>query len=179
MPELFSNFDVVVRAADETVTRELATLLARRLCPGDVLCLDGELGAGKTTFVAALAEALGVEGEVVSPTFTLENRHVLRPARPGDPAWLLHCDLYRPGEDARRDLLPSMLEAREEGAVLAIEWAAPVKDWLTPFVEIRFEVDRGNPGARRIALRALPRGWPPMKSLAEAWLRATGEERTK
>lgn len=179
VPESRANFELVVRATSVAVTQELAGHLAARLRPGDVLCLDGELGAGKTTFVAALAAALGVEGEVVSPTFTLENRHILRPAHPGDPSWLLHCDLYRPGEDARRDLLPSMLEAREEGAILAIEWAAPVKDWLTPFLEIRFDVDRSRPDARRIALRAVPRGWPPMPPLAEAWSRATGEERSQ
>lgn len=164
-----SHWDVEVVAPGEDATRQLARELAERLQPGSVLCLEGELGAGKTTFVAALAQALNVEDEVVSPTFTLENRHILRPARPGRPSWLLHCDLYRPGEDARRDLLPSMLEAREEGAVLAIEWATPVKDWLTPYLELRLQIDPNDPDARRLFLRAEPRGWPRMEELARRW----------
>jgi tRNA threonylcarbamoyladenosine biosynthesis protein TsaE len=169
-------FDVEVRAADLAKTRELGVLFAAHLRPGDVICLEGELGAGKTTFVGAVAAALGVEEEVVSPTFTLENRYALRPRRPQDPSWLVHYDLYRPGEDARRDLLPAMLEAREERAVLAIEWAGPVKDWLTPYLEFRFVVDRADPRARRISLRAVPAGWPAMGALDAAWKRSCSEE---
>ena len=159
-----------VLAPDPTATADLATALARLLRPGDVLCLDGELGAGKTTFVAALAQGLGTEEAVVSPTFTLENRHVLTPARPGDPQWLVHYDLYRPGEDARRDLLPSMLEARDEGALVVIEWSAAVRDWLTPYLELRFQREPGAPSARRVRLRPVPAGWPRMTKLAEAWV---------
>ena len=54
-------------------TRALGAALARQLLPGDVLVLEGDLGAGKTLFVQSLARTLGVEGEVTSPTFNLMN----------------------------------------------------------------------------------------------------------
>ena len=57
-----------VQSVEETW--RLAAELARELKPGDVLCLEGELGAGKTTFTQGLAHALGVPGRVTSPTFS-------------------------------------------------------------------------------------------------------------
>lgn len=156
-------------APDEAATVSIARALAALLRPGDVLCLAGDLGAGKTTFVAALAAELGAEDPVVSPTFTLENRHVLTPKAAGGPQWLVHYDLYRPGEDARRDLLPTMVEAREEGAILAIEWPTPVKDWLTPYLDLRIGLAPDDASARQILVRAVPAGWPRQGALRNAW----------
>ena len=151
-------------------TAELAGAIAPRLRPRDVICLDGELGAGKTAFVKELARYFGVIGEINSPTFTLENRHQLEPLDPGGPRLLVHCDLYRPGEDARRDLLPAMLEARDEGALLAIEWADPVRDWLTPYLQLTARLVPGEDGTRReFTLAAVPEGWPPMDVVAAEW----------
>lgn len=149
-------------------TRRLAAALAPQLRAGAVLCLDGELGAGKTAFVHALAAALGAEGEVRSPTFTLENRHALAAPSAGDAPLLVHSDLYRPGDDARRDLLPTLLEARDEGALLAIEWAEPVRDWLTPYLQLTITLV-GDGTARRFELTAVPGGWPAMGVVAAAW----------
>lgn len=168
------SIPVVVHSLKQTAG--LAAALAVRLGPGSVLCLDGELGAGKTAFVAALAQALGAEGEVRSPTFTLENRHPLPGAGPGERGLLVHADLYRPGEDARRDLLPALLEARDEGAILAIEWADPVKDWLTPYLQLEVELAEGG-RARRFTLSPVPSGWPAMREVAAAW-RAVPERGT-
>ncbi len=56
---------------DEELTRELAAALAAWLRPGSAICLVGDLGAGKTTFVEGLARALGSRVGVTSPTFTL------------------------------------------------------------------------------------------------------------
>ena len=68
----------VARDLDELET--LAVRVAARLSPGDIVALDGPLGSGKTTFVAALARALGNEAEVSSPTFVFWNRYAGRPA---------------------------------------------------------------------------------------------------
>ncbi|MBI4897204.1 MAG: tRNA (adenosine(37)-N6)-threonylcarbamoyltransferase complex ATPase subunit type 1 TsaE [Actinobacteria bacterium] len=70
-------------------TERVAADVARRLRPGDVVLLTGDLGAGKTTFVRGAAHALGVEGRVTSPTFAIGNVY---PAGSGDVA---HVDLYR------------------------------------------------------------------------------------
>jgi tRNA threonylcarbamoyladenosine biosynthesis protein TsaE len=162
---------ITVRVGSLEQTADLAAALAVRLRRGDVLCLDGSLGAGKTAFVAALARCLGASDAITSPTFTLENRHQLSGSDPEAPSLLVHCDLYRPGEDARRDLLPAMLEARDEGAVLAIEWASPVRDWLTPYLQIEIELVGLDEGEvqRSFSLRPVPEGWPEMDALVREW----------
>ena len=162
---------ITVRVRSLEQTADLAAALAGRLRRGDVICLDGELGAGKTAFVAALARCLGASDAITSPTFTLENRHQLSGPDPDGPSLLLHCDLYRPGEDARRDLLPAMLEARDEGAILAIEWASPVRDWLTPYLQLEVELVTPDEGEveRSFSLRPVPEGWPGMDALAREW----------
>ena len=69
-------------------TERLGAELAARLAPGDVVLVKGELGAGKTTFVRGACRALGVEGPVTSPTFTIGQIY------PG-PVEVAHLDLYR------------------------------------------------------------------------------------
>ena len=96
-------------------TWALARRLAAELRPGDVVCLEGDLGAGKTTFTQGLAAALGVEGRVTSPTFCIVQEH-----RGGD-AYLVHMDLYRlQGED---DVLAIGWEDYlAAGAIIVVEW---------------------------------------------------------
>ena len=82
-------------------TEAAGAQLAGRLSAGDVVLVGGELGSGKTTFVRGACRALGVEGPVTSPTFTIG--HVL----PGSPE-VAHLDLYRLGSLAVED--PALLE---------------------------------------------------------------------
>jgi tRNA threonylcarbamoyladenosine biosynthesis protein TsaE len=79
-----------VELGDEGATRALGAELARRVSAGDVVLLEGELGAGKTTLVRGLLEALGWKEPVRSPTFNLMQVY------PVDPP-VLHADLYRVG----------------------------------------------------------------------------------
>lgn len=72
----------------EAETFALAAKLVSQLAPGDVVLLSGELGAGKTTFVRGALRALGWEGPVRSPTFSLVNEFATDPP-------VLHLDLYR------------------------------------------------------------------------------------
>ena len=105
-------------------TWELAKKLAAELKPGDVVCLEGDLGAGKTTFTQGLAAALGVPGRVTSPTFCIVQEHRAAP-RPSSlvphPSLLVHMDLYRlHGED---DVIAIGWEDYlAEGAILVVEW---------------------------------------------------------
>lgn len=103
---------------DEAATRAFAAALAPRLRAGDVLCLDGPLGAGKTTLVRALVEALGGDpSQVASPTFTLLHQYHCHPP-------MIHIDAYRlsgPG-----DLDGLGFEELAEGAIAAIEWSQRV-----------------------------------------------------
>ena len=97
-------------------TWELARRLADELKPGDVVCLEGDLGAGKTTFTQGLAAAMGVKGRVNSPTFCIVQEHRAIPQ-----PYLVHMDLYRlHGED---DVIAIGWEDYlAEGAILVVEW---------------------------------------------------------
>src|SRR4051794_25700143 len=64
-----------VESSSPEETEALAARLARALAPGDVVTVSGELGAGKTTFVRGACRALGVDGRVTSPTFTIGHRY--------------------------------------------------------------------------------------------------------
>ena len=102
-------------------TWALAGEVAATLKPGDVVCLEGDLGAGKTTFTQGLAKAMGVAGRVTSPTFCIVQEHRAEDPAPGAPSLLVHMDLYRlHGED---DVIAIGWEDYlSEGAVLVVEW---------------------------------------------------------
>jgi len=104
-------------------TQALAARLAAEMPPGTVLCLHGDLGAGKTCFVQGLAKALGVRRPVGSPTFTLINEY--KGAKP-----LAHIDLYRvrgAGDAFGLGLEDYLFHF---GGIVAIEWAERVADLL-------------------------------------------------
>lgn len=124
-------------------TRTLARALAGVLRAGDLLVLDGPLGAGKTTFTQGLGAGLDVRGPVASPTFVIERVH---PALSGGPD-LVHVDAYRLG--AGEDLDDLDLEADLDRAVTVIEWGRGrvehlVESWLLVELE-RPEVWDGDP----------------------------------
>jgi tRNA threonylcarbamoyladenosine biosynthesis protein TsaE len=114
MPVLDAHMmDYFSRSPEQT--RRIGMRLGRALQAGDVICLQGDLGAGKTTFVQGVALGWGSQDAVSSPTFIIVNMY-----RRGDEARLFHMDAYR---------LDSTLEAEEldldamlaQGALL-IEW---------------------------------------------------------
>ncbi len=76
-------------------TKQIAADLARTLRGGEVIALEGELGAGKTTFTQGLCEALGVESVVTSPTFAILNVHEVRRFAGSQVRRVAHLDLYR------------------------------------------------------------------------------------
>lgn len=95
-------------------TEALAARVAAALSPGDVVLVSGELGAGKTTFVRGACRALGVEGRVTSPTFTVGRRYEGRVP-------VSHLDLYRLGDLAAED--PALLaDYLAPDRVAFVEW---------------------------------------------------------
>jgi tRNA threonylcarbamoyladenosine biosynthesis protein TsaE len=92
---------MTVETSSPHETERAGADLAGRLTAGDVVLVSGELGTGKTTFVRGACRALGVDGPVTSPTFTIG--HVLS----GEPD-VAHLDLYRLGSLAAED--PALLE---------------------------------------------------------------------
>lgn len=138
-----------VRCADAAATQEVAARLAGILQPGDLILLEGDLGAGKTTFVQGLAKALGVAEAVTSPTFVLMN---IYPTAPGFD--LVHVDVYRLDRLSEVvDLaLPEMLD---DGAVVVVEWGERAAGALPPG-HLRIRIDAGAADERVVHLD--PRG---------------------
>jgi tRNA threonylcarbamoyladenosine biosynthesis protein TsaE len=101
---------------------ELGALLASQLVAGDLVTLNGELGAGKTTLTRGLGEALGVRGAVTSPTFVLARTH---PRQTGAP--LVHVDAYRLSSAIELD----DLDIDFERSIVVVEWGAGLLDGIT------------------------------------------------
>jgi tRNA threonylcarbamoyladenosine biosynthesis protein TsaE len=124
-------------------TEALGAALARRLAPGDVVLVSGELGSGKTTFVRGACRALGVEGPVTSPTFTIG--HVL-----GGSPEVAHLDLYRLGSLAGED--PALLEDYlTPERVAFVEWPAAAEPALDR-VAARVLLEHAGGDRRRVTL---------------------------
>ncbi len=116
---------VRLETASPGETERVGGEVAVRLAPGDVVLVSGELGAGKSTFVRGACRALGVEGPVTSPTYTIG--HVYLGSHAGARVEVAHLDLYRLGslEDEDPGLLEDYLTPERIGFV---EWpvaAAP------------------------------------------------------
>lgn len=128
-------------------TRRLGALLGRLAQPGDVLGLDGPLGAGKTCLVQGLAEGLGVPREVPisSPTFTLVNSYAGRLP-------LYHADLYRL-TDARELVELGLWEAADAGGVLAVEWLSRFPE-AVPADRLQLELAHADGGGRTLTASA-------------------------
>lgn len=97
-------------------TRALGEVLGQRLAAGDVICLTGDLGAGKTLFVQGLAAGLGVTDDVTSPTFTILQVY------DGGRLPLYHFDLYRLDDPGQLEDIGFTEYAGGRGAAV-IEWA--------------------------------------------------------
>jgi tRNA threonylcarbamoyladenosine biosynthesis protein TsaE len=100
----------------------LGALVATQLGEGDLVLLNGELGAGKTTMTRGLGAALGVRGSVTSPTFVLARTH---PRQTGAP--LVHVDAYRLHSAVELD----DLDIDFERSIVVVEWGAGLLDGLT------------------------------------------------
>ena len=137
------DMDFPRECEDPCALQALGRALAGAMTDGGVVGLDGELGAGKTEFVKGLADGLGCEDIVTSPTFTL--LHEYR----ASAATLYHLDFYRieRAEEIIAVGWDALLE--EPGAVVAVEWAGRFPDLLPPdCIRLQLEVNPG--GARRV-----------------------------
>jgi len=128
-PQPFEASAAPLPLLDAAATRRLGRRLARRILPGcrpgnvPLLLLQGDLGAGKTCLVQGLAEALGIDEPITSPTFALAQHYTGR-RHDGRTTALVHLDLYRlePGFSADELFAQEEEEARELGALMAVEW---------------------------------------------------------
>ena len=135
----------VVETHAPAATRDLAARLARAARPGDLLCLVGDLGAGKTQFAKGFAAGLGVDGVVSSPTFVLMAEYAGRIP-------MFHLDLYRLA-DAADALAGGLLDERQLEGVVLVEWAERLGDAL-PVGRLDVRIDGTGDEDRTITLRA-------------------------
>ena len=129
--------------------RELAARIATHCRAGDLLVLDGDLGAGKTTFTQGLAAALGIDEPVTSPTFVIARTYR------GPAGELNHVDAYRLGSALELD----DLDLDTEGAITVVEWGIDAGERLgADRLEIRIERD-GDDDVRVVTLVGIGDRW--------------------
>jgi tRNA threonylcarbamoyladenosine biosynthesis protein TsaE len=135
-----NQFEIITTSPEET--GQFAEKLAAHLKPGAVLTLEGDLGAGKTTFTKGLAKGLGVTKTVNSPTFTIIKEYKGRLP-------LYHMDVYRL-DDSFEDL--GFDEYFEGEGVTVVEWAHLIQDQL-PEELLSLSIYREGDSTRKIVLK--------------------------
>ena len=135
----------VVTTRDAGETRALGARLAAAARPGDLICLVGDLGAGKTQLAKGFAQGLGVTDTVSSPTFVLMTEYAGRLP-------LFHLDLYRL-DDAADALAGGLLDERQLEGVALVEWAERLGEAL-PVARLDVVIDGTGDDPRTIALRS-------------------------
>lgn len=136
-----AGVSVLARTAVPTADdmRALGADLARQLTGGDVVALDGDLGAGKTTMTQGIARGLGVVEAVTSPTFVIARVHETPAGRPA----LVHVDAYRLGSGTELDDLD--LDADVDRSVVVVEWGDGLAQRLAPSVLV-VRIERADTG---------------------------------
>jgi len=139
--------DLISHSADQT--RRLGMHLGELLNAGDVICLRGELGVGKTCLVQGIARGMQITGPVSSPSFTLVNEY----ESPASGLRVYHIDLYRL-EDALSDALAIGLEEYLYGdGVCIIEWSERAWDAM-PAERLTIELRYIDPHKRGLLMQA-------------------------
>lgn len=137
-------------------TWEAGRRLGELLAPGSIVCLDGDLGAGKTVFTQGLAQGLGIEEAVCSPTFT-----ILQVYEEGRLP-LYHFDVYRIADPEEMEEIGWEEYAYGNG-VCVVEWSELI-DELLPEDSLKIRIvrvpEKGDDVRRLSAEGALPDGWP-------------------
>lgn len=142
---------VMIRTNSVDETERLARLVAQVLKPCDLIILKGDLGAGKTTFVRGLGDALNVDGPVTSPTFALVQTY-------DGKLPIHHLDVYRLTHLSEAYDL-GLSELLDDDAVTIIEWGDRISAVLPQeYLEITLEIGEDS-DARKITLRLSGRTW--------------------
>lgn len=140
-------FSTISRSPETTA--RIGMMLGAMLRAGDVICLQGELGAGKTCFAKGVARGMGIKEPVTSPTFTLVNEYQ------GDLP-LYHLDVYRLEGPGDMDDLGYEEYFYGDGVAL-VEWAERVQEIL-PGERLDVIINRGTEDDECREIRMIPRG---------------------
>lgn len=128
-------------AQDPKETRKISKLLARDLLGGEVFGLIGDLGSGKTTFIAGAAQGLGIRQKIKSPTFVILKKY--KTPRRKRIKYFCHLDLYRLPRITRKNMKILGFDLREiikKDSVVFIEWAEKIASLLPEgWIKIKFK----------------------------------------
>ena len=140
--------EVICNSFEET--KKFASRLSKKFQNGQVIALNGDLGSGKTTFSQGIAEGLGIEQHVGSPTFKLVSEYV------GQDLKLYHVDCYRLNNaDEFLNLGGENLLLPDNGITL-IEWANIIHELLPQdVIEVVFSRVKGEPNKRLLKIRGI------------------------
>ena len=140
---------MIIISQSESKTKKIGRAIASKLMPGDIICLFGQLGAGKTVLAKGVAAGLGVDdAEVISPSFVLMRQHR------GKELTLYHFDLYR------LEALPHIAALGYEeyfygAGITVVEWAERLKGLLPgQYLKIEASLTKKN-SERRFKFTAL------------------------
>jgi tRNA threonylcarbamoyladenosine biosynthesis protein TsaE len=136
-----------MRTSSAAETEALGAQIAGQLGPGDVVVISGEVGAGKTTLIRGACRALGIEGPITSPTFTIGHRYE------GGRLPVSHLDLYRLGglEGEEPALLDDYLTP---DAVAFVEWPAVAEPQLSGYRIVAVRLAHAGGDSREVELPA-------------------------
>lgn len=134
--------EIKIISNNEKETRDLAAKIVRKLSPGDVILLTGDLGAGKTTFVGGALSELGYKDHVVSPTFNILKCYF--EVKPN----VFHIDAYRL-EDQNHDI--GLEEYIEGNGITFIEWPIYIPE-LIPAKHFTISLKRIDDCSREITI---------------------------
>ncbi len=134
-------------------TREVGRNFARTLSPGTLVCFEGNLGAGKTTFIQGLLDGLGAEKPFVSPTFILMKQYDLAVSTPAGIKYIYHADAYRLGAKEFREIGFEEWITDAQGITL-LEWPERIAEIL-PEKYVTVKIESVSENERRIEIEGV------------------------
>ena len=147
----------MIKINDLESMEHFAKLLAKHLSAGDIILLNGDLGAGKTTLTQFIGKAMGVKRNINSPTFNIIKSYQ------GNAFKLHHMDCYRL-EDSEDDL--GFDEYFEDQAVTLIEWSEFIESFL-PNNHLTINIKTINETTRNIEMKAVGQHYKTLKEAVE------------
>lgn len=145
----------MIKTTSAAETQDFGAQLAKRLSPGVVVCLYGDLGAGKTTLVQGIAKGLRIKKRLISPTFILARKYLLKAKGLRLKAkYLWHIDLYRLQNISEAKAIGIEELLADQTSILLIEWPEKIESML-PKNRWNIRLEMVGENKRRIIYEAL------------------------
>jgi tRNA threonylcarbamoyladenosine biosynthesis protein TsaE len=136
----------ILSSNSEKDTENIAFDLAKQIPFGSVICLSGNLGAGKTVFARGFARGMGIEDIIPSPTF-----NIVKEYEAANDKWMYHLDLYRISDSDAALAFGIDEYMNDINAIVLIEWSERIEDILEPG-HIIVNIERTDKGKRQIKI---------------------------